>query len=99
MPEGQKKVKNFDVIRTEIVTPNMKDGKPMHVLIDQYSIIRADVETMIGQPINYADWEKTKRNPKGDNMIPQIKKAGNVKTTKGPGKPSVNMAHLFDDEE
>lgn len=32
-------------------------------------------------------------------MIPQIKKAGNVKTTKGPVKPSVNMAHLFDDEE
>lgn len=56
MPEGQKKVKNFDIIKTEIVTPNMKDGKPMHVLLDQYTIIRADIDSMIGDPINYADW-------------------------------------------
>lgn len=85
------------MIKTEIVTPNMKDGKPMHVLLDQYIIIRDDIDFMIGDPINYADWEKTKRNPKGDNMIPQQKKNGNPKMNKGPVKPAVNMAHLFDD--
>lgn len=70
----------------------------MHVLIDQYSIVRADINFMIGDPINYAEWEKTKRNPKGDNIIPQLKKTtGNTKMNKGPVKPNVNMDSLFDD--
>lgn len=43
MPEENKKVKNFDIIKTEIVTPNLKDGKPLHVLIDQYILIRTDI--------------------------------------------------------
>ncbi len=70
MPENQKKVKKFDIIRTEIVTPNIKDGKPLHILIDQYSVVRTDVEKIIGNPINHADWEKTRFNAKGDNVIP-----------------------------
>lgn len=79
------------------MTPNMKDGKPTHTLIDQYSIIRADIDTMIGDPINYSDWERTKRNPKGDNMIPQLKKMVNAKMNKGPVKPGLNMAQFFDE--
>lgn len=76
----------------------MKDGKPMHILIDQYSLVRSDIEIMIGEPINYNDWEKTKRNPKGDNLIPQQKKIMG-KGNKGPVKPNVNVANFFDDEE
>lgn len=75
----------------------MKDGKPLHVLIDQYSIVKSDIEIMIGEPINYADWEKNKKNPKGDNLIPQKKTIGNGKPNKGAFKPGVNMAGLFDD--
>jgi hypothetical protein len=76
----------------------MKDGKPLHVLIDQYSLVRNDIADMIGEPINYADWEKTRINGKGDNVIPQ-KKGASGKNIKAPGKQGVNMGALFDDEE
>lgn len=33
MPDNPKKVKIYDIIRTESISANMKDGKPMHVLL------------------------------------------------------------------
>ncbi len=73
MPGTGPSVKIFDVIRTEAVTPNVKDGKPIHVLIDSYSMVRDDITSIIGNPLNYPDWEKTRSNPKGDNTIPPRK--------------------------
>jgi hypothetical protein len=62
-------LKPLDVIRTEDVSANFKDGKPI-VLIESFTLIRDDITKMIGNPINYSDWEATKKNPNGDNTLP-----------------------------
>jgi hypothetical protein len=43
------------------------------VLIEKFTLIRDDITTQIGHPINYSDWEKTKKNPDGDNTLPPRK--------------------------
>lgn len=65
-------LKPLDVIRTEDVSANFKDGKPI-VLIENFTLIRDDITKMIGNPINYSDWESTKKNPNGDNTLPPRK--------------------------
>ncbi len=69
---GGQILKPFDVIRTEDVSANFKDGKPI-VLIENFTLIRDDITKMIGNPINYSDWELTKKNPNGDNALPPRK--------------------------
>ena len=79
---GGEKLKVFDVIRTEEVSASFKDGKHM-VLIENFTLIRDDINAMIGNPINYSEWEQTKKNPNGDNTLPPRK----PKNTKPPQQP------------
>jgi len=66
------------------------------VLIEKFSILRNDITTLIGQPIDYLQFQKTKSNPKGDNTIPvtKIVKGNNNKPIK---KSNIDMKGLFED--
>ena len=69
--------------------PQFKDGKPVHVLIQKFTVIRNDLNAIIGSPIDYLQYDKAKPNIKGDNTIPH---------RKGNNKSGIDMTSIFDDD-
>lgn len=53
-PTRKIKPKQFDIISTENTSTNMKDGKPLHVMIEVYNIVRGDINKVIGEPMYWA---------------------------------------------
>jgi len=92
MPETGPVVKKFDIIRSEQVTASFKDGKPVHVLIDVYTLVRDDINNIIGDPIDYLFYDKNKSNPKGDNMIPPKKGNGKPQIHKKPSEADITQS-------
>lgn len=60
------------------------------VLIENFTLIRDDIPAQIGNPINYSDWEQTKKNPNGDNTLPP-RKPKNMKPPQQPIKQPPNF--------
>ncbi len=64
------------MIRVENAEVSIKNGQVAHVILNQFTLIRNDIENVVGQPINHQEMKQMKNNPKGDNLLPARKQLG-----------------------